>query len=145
MKTDPSRQGLALYLAVVSIVTGSLLVLAALQLADTRTRGARQWSKTMEMAALLHTRDLSGSSTDSAAMGEVTITIDSGVEVWIRDRVRRLDDSVFSRLVELGTIGSGTGNGARWSGRLTTWCRGADSLAVPRPLCPLTEGRFGLP
>lgn len=144
MRPRGQRQGFALYLAVVSIVAGSVLVLSALQLANSGTGAARRWSDAAQLAALLHTTDLSGSATDTMAIGGEVLTIDSGATGWTRDRVRLLDDSLFSRWFELGVAGQ-RGIGSRRSGRLVTWCIGSDSLAVPRPLCPLAAGRFGTP
>ncbi len=136
---------MALYLAVVSIVTGSLLVLTALQLADARIRAARQWSVTAELAARLASLEHSGMAPDSMEIDGIAVATDSGTNGWIRDRVQRLDDSVFSRLMELGAAGAGVGSGARRSGRLATWCPSGDSVAGGRTLCPLSDGRFGPP
>ncbi|MEK7379428.1 MAG: hypothetical protein AAB075_00290 [Gemmatimonadota bacterium] len=138
-------RGVALYLALVVLVLISLLVLTALDLADGRARAARQWMLTTRMHALVASFEQTGSAADSMGVGALELVIDSGPEGWSRDRVWRLEDSVFVRQVDLALTGPRGAWSRRRIHRLAVWCPGSDSQPDPRPLCHVRDWPSGWP
>jgi len=143
--TASSRAGVALYLALVMIVLIGLLALTALDLADGRSRAGQQWMLTSRMHAVVTRFEETGSAADSMGVGALELVVDSGPEGWSRDRVWRLEDSVFVRQVDLALTGPRGAWSRRRIHRLAVWCPGSDSQPDPRPLCHVRDWLSGWP
>ncbi len=137
--------GVALTLTLVMIILASLLALTALDLADGRARAAQQWMLTSRMHAVVTRSEETGSAADSMVVGALDLVVDSGPAGWSRDRVWRLEDSVFVRLVDLALTGPRGAPSRRRIHRLAVWCPGSDSQPDPRPLCHVRSWPSGWP
>ena len=140
-----SRAGVALLLVLVVIVLVGLLALTALDLADGRARAAKQWMLASRMQALATSLEETGAAADSMVVGALDLVVDSGLVGWSRDRVWRVGDSVFVRLVDLALMGPRGAPSRRRIHRLAVWCPGSDSQPDPRPLCHVRSWPSGWP
>jgi hypothetical protein len=100
---------------------------------------------TSRMHAVVTRFEETGSAADSMVVGALDLVVDSGPAGWSRDWVRRLEDSVFVRLVDLALTGPRGALSRRRIHRLAVWCPGSDSQPDPRPLCHVRSWRSGWP